>query len=74
MARDATAPDSAAVVRINAARFGEKNSDAHLPDVRGPRFSESRVNRRARAQKRTLACGSLLAVAPDANPERAARS
>jgi hypothetical protein len=50
--RDATAPDSSAVVRISVVRFGEKNSDAHLPDMRGPRFNESRVIRRARARGR----------------------
>jgi hypothetical protein len=35
-------------MHIDAARFGEKQSDTHLPEVRGPRSSESRVNRRAR--------------------------
>jgi hypothetical protein len=50
--RNAMTPNSSAVVRIGSVWFREKNSDALLPNMRGPCFSESRVIRRARVRRR----------------------
>ena len=50
--RDATTPDSSAAARNDAARFEEKNSDAHLPpgstSQRKEESASARAGRRAR--------------------------
>jgi hypothetical protein len=45
--RDATTPDSSAAARNDAARFGEKNSDAHLPPGSTSQRKEESASARA---------------------------